>query len=250
MRYSDEQLSAYLDGELLPEERQEIDQAGRTDADVAARLKELQQTDEMVRRAAASIDDRPLPAAVQALLEEPAGGADNVVSLAERRSARPALGWVSALAASIALVVGFGAGSQFGTDDTATSPLRMTGPVADGSPLFNVLEDGVSATDHALDDDLSVRPVATFKAQSGQYCREFDIFAPDAATRAVACRTDGAWRVTIAIAGTASSGSTGTYTPATGGTEAALDRYLNALIDGAALGAEEEAALIRKNWQD
>lgn len=250
MRYSDEQLSAYLDGELPPEERQEIDQASRTDADMAARLKRLRQADEMVRRAAASIDDRPLSESVRDLLEEPAGDADNVISLAERQPTRPTMGWVGALAASIALIVGFGAGSQLGTEDTATSPLQMTGPVAAGSPLFGVLEAGASATDHPLDGDLSVRPVATFKAQSGQYCREFDVFAPDAATRAVACRADGAWRVTIAIAGTASSGSTGTYTPATSGTEAALDRYLNALIDGAALGADEEAALIEKNWQE
>ncbi len=250
MTVRDAQLSAYLDGELPADEAAAIEAALARSPELRARLDRLRQADDLAARALHGIDRRPLPVAVRDLLAHDGDG----VPRRSRAWIPSPLARPLALAASIALLVGFGAGllaaAQFGAAAPASAIAAASlGEIASDQPLFRVLETTPSGTRKPLAGlDLEATPTLSFRAKDGRYCREIVVMGHDLARRGLFCRTGaGTWR---ALATVAAPGPDETaYAPAADAGAALLDRSISELISGAPLDAAAERRLIEQGWR-
>lgn len=253
---SNEVLSAYIDGELPPEETERVRTALAEDELLAARLRQLGNVDRLLVEFSSGIDGRPLPQGVLALLEQPiaepatAGGGGAVVEFP-----RPHRRWQTgflALAASVVLAVAVGVQLELRDRGVADfDRLARTGAVDASGPLHRALEQLPSDETWAVatDDHLAITPVLSFVSTGQQYCREFRVDADERAARGVACRRDDHWetlRVTAVAAGDAGAEN---YETATGSSDAGFDAFVDSLAADAPLDADSESQLLRNGWR-
>lgn len=247
MTIEDAFLSAYIDGELAADERARVEAALAASPALKSRLAALRRASAEALATLSDIDHRPLPASVQALLATPAPVA-SIVAAAPRRQAvwsQPLRSM--ALAASVALVVGVGAGHFATMELTLNSRMatQSAGLIQASSPLYAVLEKAPSAYGETV-GATTMTPVLTFATVDGAYCREFVVTGAKAASRNLACRDDGQWRLVAmtAVAATA----TDHYAPA-GGSAGVIDAAIDGLIAGDPMDAAAETQLIAKGWR-
>lgn len=224
----DTMLMAYADGELDAETAARVEAALEQDESLAERLGVFLST----RSALKEAFDPPPPVSPQleAAVRAMATPAPQVVSLSARRAAwRP-----MALAASLALAVGLGAGWFIAGQPTAGGPELALAEGADR--VLDTLASGQSA-------DLGggrLTAIASFEDAQGTLCREISQEAAGGSMLAVACRSGDAWELRFALA----SGSGGdAYRPASA--PEALDAWLAATGAGAPLPPEAEAAALK-----
>lgn len=168
-------------------------------------------------------------------------------------------GFQPVLAVLLAIVAGVGLGWQFRGD--AGGKVASLGQlieleenqlIARGS-LQKTLENAASGTNStvALSDSLQIAIGArmTFRNEAGDFCREYEITSP--ATEyysGVACRADGKWVVRIQSMTAPHASGSDRIVPASGGGRLAMDAAVGALVFGAPLSHEEEAAIINDHW--
>jgi len=209
-KIDDATLMAYADGELDPETARSVDQRLAEDSVLARRVAGLRQ------------DAATLKAAFQHILYEPPA-ADAFVhfsttskpeqpsTLKRLESRGPILAW--AVAASLAaLMVGGILGLQLAKSDQRSAFQQMGAPTPSDHQAFNEslsssLETSVSGTATVWNNPDTghageVIPVRTFKAKSGQFCREFvatsSVFGSERESGGVACRrADGTWKIRV-----------------------------------------------------
>ncbi|MBN2760184.1 MAG: hypothetical protein JXQ79_06770 [Rhodobacteraceae bacterium] len=234
--FSDEILMAFADGELDDSTAEALLAALPGDPALAKRLDLFLTTREAL---APQAPPEPVPdallAQVQATLA--ASRTDNVVPFA-RPPAAPAPRWQPmALAASIALAVGLGAGFW-------ASGLSQRGPGATAqADLLGVpgLDEALASMASGEARDLgtaSVTVVASFVTQDQQLCREVEIADPSGADLlAVLCHDAKQWQTRLVLATAARDGAS--YTPASA--LETLDVFLGAVGAGAPMSPEAEA---------
>ena len=251
---SDEMLMAFADGELAPEEQEEIEKALAEDEALAERLAVFMDTRDELATTMKPLIDEAVPAALQASLvaavataRQTQGAApqaatplttETVVPLRPRASSTSAARssgsaisspWGMALAASfVGVVVGLG-GFLLG---------QSTGVAPDGANLAlnEALETLPSGGDRALSEAESLHMIASFRDAEGHLCREYERKAADAVTTAVACHGSAGWQTRFALTNPVAEG----YVPAS--TTDTLDAFLSGIGAGAPLSAEEETA--------
>lgn len=259
----DETLMAYADGALDPERAREVELWLEKDGAAAKTVEAFRRTKTLVRDAFdRPMHERPPQSLIDAILDTP------VADRAERTIVplRPAKnrwrGGLSqfaapmALAASVALAVGLGLGVFFaGGGREGTGQSIALGALPTSHPVAAALTRLTSGASVPLGGGLagrSVTIIATFLDASRRPCREFEMTGADAGapqTVAIACREGAAWRVDGAVQfGAAPQRGTGGFTPA--GSERAdpLAGLIAQLGAGGALGPDQEAALIARNW--
>lgn len=248
MNITDQDVQAYVDGELAPEERARIERAIADDVLVAARVEREQRLRAQVRRAFDPVLDEPVPDRLRGLLERSNArdghvvGARvdaDVVHLDARRTARPSR-WrtpVVALAASVAALA-------------IAAWLRTPGgdvAVRDGALVAR----GELA--HALDDALASAPDArapvtiglTFRDAGGRVCRTFDVAARGLA--GLACRDRTAWAVPVLVR--TDVAPEGEVRQAGGGMPAEVQAAIDARMQGDAFDASQERAAQGAGWR-
>ncbi len=261
--WSDEQVSAYLDGAL------ESDLVAAFEADLAQeaalrdRLEAMRQTDVALRDAFAAPLSEPVPDRFRALFEDaappPVVVDAVVVDLAARRAQSRSLShdWRVPLAASIALIVGLAGGMSVNGGRAADHTiLRADATAIDAAnPLHGLLNDTPSAQRVTLAADDTFTPVLSFTAADGRYCREFELISEEAVAVGVACRDTEAWRLEVLLAaddrpasGDGPASGQG-YVQASGFNVAALDAVAASLGAGDALGPQAEAEAIAGEWR-
>jgi hypothetical protein len=247
VKYDDEILMAYADGELDPARRAEIDAAIAKDAGLALRVEQQRALRARLVGAFSKVLDQPLPERLEAAAR---GGATSVASVGRgnvlqfpARSARaPSPPWRArewiAVAASLLLGV--------------LLSWRLLGPA--GSGLIEAGQDGLLARGElarALENQLASEqrgdePVLiglTFRARDGNYCRSFVLRA--AQTSGLACRVGSDWQ----IPATDSSGMPqGQMHQASSAMPPAILRAIESRMDGAALDAEAEQNAKLSGW--
>lgn len=246
---TNEELSALLDGELDAARTREIKARMAADPALAQRYAALAQADSRFHSAASSLDRVPLPDSILALLDEQGlEPPDNVTGLQPRR-ARSRLAGVEplplALAASLALVVGFLAALLVGpvSQNTGTAPAGpLTAQVAPGTPLHTLLQTQPSGTVVQV-DGMDVVPVQTFETEGGVVCREVHARNSQGRTLALACRHGNSWllRTTERLSTDESAG----YQTASS-TGSAVSASIDQLKQGPALDPAAEAALLER----
>jgi len=254
MNRTEEELNAYLDGELNAAEHARLEAALADDPQLQSRLDRLKRIDQNLRSVFGEIDETPVPEAVMTTIaasKAEAGSAenDNIVPLQPaRQNARRQLPFLPlATAASIAVAVGLGVGVMMMGNGPAENLSVDLGPVAPDSALYAALEHSTSAVPVEGASGAVAAAIMTFETEDGTTCREFSVANQNTSQQGIACRDEGEWQVQFAVANGAPPQS-GTYVPAGSGADA-LDSMLNAMGAGEPLDAESERALIENGWR-
>ncbi|MDP2126441.1 MAG: zf-HC2 domain-containing protein [Pseudohongiella sp.] len=247
MNINDEMLSAYLDDELSDQDRALVRTALGADAKAADRLAQLASVNALVGRQATLVDQLPMPQSVLSLLREDKHVvADNVVELSGFRQARQRVMHVmrehAALAASLALLIGFASGQLL--------PLLGNNPEnshTDSSPaIYAALDIVPSGQQLSIDDNTSVTARFSFLDTQSRLCRQFVVQDTQGSSENLACRDKDQWTL-VATARSSAVANSAQYQPASG--PRLLDNILDAMMQGSALSQAEEQSAISNRWQ-
>lgn len=243
MKFSDEMLMAYADGELDGTQRAEIEAAIASDPAVRRAVERHRALAVRVKAAYQDVLDEPLPANLASLTGKPV--AAPVVELRAEREARRApraalLSWRmpqwAAMAASVALGLMVGAFVLRGP----SSPFEETaaGLMARGA-LDRALTQKLAGSAGTGGPQIGI----SFRDRAGQYCRTFHV-ERGTPLAGLACRSGEEWRVHVLAA--ASSRAGGMRTAAA--MPMAVLQAVDAAIQGEPLDAAAEAAARDAGW--
>jgi hypothetical protein len=239
--WTEEQIAAWVDGALEPEEARRIGAIVIEDEAARECARRVAAMNRMLKAAFAETLDAAPPARLTAAV---LGAPGKVAALPVRRPVRP---WVpAAMAATVALAIGLGSGATLfgGGGDGAPAGATTLASVGPAAPaLAAALE---SAPTGATTPE-GLRAVASFRMDDGRVCREFE--TGDAAA-GLACRgAQGDWTVMVIAAAPQTEAAGDGYAPASGVFADALSAALDAMGAGPALGPDEEAAAIADGWR-
>ncbi len=234
MSIDDDTLMAYADGELAPHARAEVALALEGDAELRARLAAHER---MRRRFSAAYDgalDEPVPERLLAAAAKSRGA--DIVDLGARRGAKWSAREWGAIAASLAA----GLLIAFNVSGRETSPFSTTdGKLSAGGALARALDSQLAA-----DAGTVVKVGLSFRNRDGQYCRTFDLAGAN--TAGLACRDETVWRIAVASAHGAGGGE---VRQAGSEVSPAILGAIESMIDGDALGPDEEAQARAEHWR-
>jgi hypothetical protein len=252
--WTEDEIAAFMAGRLDGADADRVALALESDPAAQAAAERLAESaaphpvDAALRAAFTAPMAEPVPARLAAaVLAEPG----KVASLPRRvGGARPKAWAPVAMAAGVALALGFGAGfSLRGPEPEAAQQTVATLSV--GAASGAALAAFETAASGAERDGLVL--AASFRDGAGRPCREFETLGADGlpAAAGVACREGAGWRVLAmaAVAAPEAGPGDGAYAPAGGEGADALGALLDALGAGPALSPQEEAALIAGGWR-
>jgi len=255
MKFSDEILMAYADGELDEPQRGAVEAAVRADPALAAIVDGHRALRADVFAAFAGVLDEPVPPPLQA------AAAPRVLSLDAARNARarapaaapeaatlpgpavaPRSAWPQWGALAATLVVGVLVGSLWfdgsGTDSGFVSADAGGRMLARGQ-LAGALSRQL-ASDPAPNSP--VRIGLSFATRDGGYCRSFSV----GASAGLACRDGDAWRIPVLSEAATASGD---YRQAANTTPEAVLDAIDARIAGQAMNGAAERAARERGWK-
>lgn len=232
-------LAAFVDGELGPEEAAAVVMHLAEHAADQAYVDDLFAANAALGRAFDAPMHDPVPEALRRVIA-PDVARGQVVPF--RRKA-VVVGGAASLAASImAVAVLMGRPGPVDLD---------LGPVAAGSALAAALDSLPSGRVQAVGQGRDMVVLATLPTPEG-HCREVEVMDRVAGeiALALACREGGAgWQVAVVLKEPlAATGTETGFVAADGAEMAGLSAFLDARRAGLALTAEEEAALIAREW--
>jgi hypothetical protein len=246
VKYDDETLMAYADGELAPARRAEIDAAIAADPGLALRVAEHRALRARMAGAFSRVLEQPVPErledAARAGARAATPGRGNVLQFPARSARTPSPPWRArewfAMAASLLLGV--------------LLSWRLLVPA--GSQVFEAGKGGLLARGElarALESQLAseqngderVLIGLTFKAHDGAYCRSFVLRT--ARTAGLACRVGSEWQIPATDSALASEGA---MQQASSALPASILRIIEARMEGTALDAEGEKDARLEAW--
>jgi hypothetical protein len=249
MKYSDETLMAYADGELDAETSARVEAAAAADPALARVIARHRALREELRRGFDPVIGEPVPekllAAVRSDAAEPidlrarrhAGRSDAAPAAQSRWS------WAQWGAIAASLLIGVLAGSRLWT---GPEPMLLhsegTGLSAGGELAFALT--GKLATESDPGDAVRLGP--SFRAETGEYCRSFAI----ARAAGLACREAGRWRVELLAVAEAAATPGETYRMAGAELPKPVREAIDGRIQGEPLDAAGEAAAMEQGWRD
>jgi len=202
MRFSDEMLMAYADGELDLVARAEIEAAMAQDPAIARVVERHRAIAGKLRTAYDSVLEEPVPAGLAALAADPENA--RVVELAAARGARRlAVGrWQLPAWAAIAASVLAGLFVGLLLFRTSSAPYEMTnrGLIARGELAVGLATQLASAPGRS-----NVHIGVSFRNRDGDYCRSFT-YEHQAPLAGLACRHGEDWKVRVLAEAPSSAG--------------------------------------------
>lgn len=242
---TEDDLMAWVDGELPPAEADRVAAAVAADASLAARAARLQALNRQLRQAFAADLGEPVPEGLAAIargehLARPAGRA-TIHPLAPQRRR---LGWAAWGGIAAGLVLGVAllprlASWPAGTADSVQA--RADGQLVARGGLADALEHGLASETRSD----GTRLLLSFRDRHGEFCRSFA--AP--VGRGLACRQGGQWQVVVLTAPAAAAPASGDQLRlASGDVPAAVLDAVEQRIAGLALDAAQERSARDAGW--
>jgi hypothetical protein len=241
MKFSDEMLMAYADGELDLVARAEIEAAMAQDPEIARIVERHRALAAKLRSAYDGVLGEPVPERLATLASAPVES--RIVGLAARRAERTVApgrwrlpAW-SAAAAS--LVVGVLVGLLIARAPSSPYEETAAGLLARGElaeELTSQLASGPGAS--------RVRIGTSFRDHAGGYCRAFH-YESETATAGLACRSGDDWKIEVLAAAPAREGEL----RAAAAMPIAVLRAVDTRIAGEPLDAVAEAAARDAGWR-
>jgi hypothetical protein len=264
-------LMAYADGALDAADRAIVEATLGDHPDYQEKLEKFRITGTPVRQALLEGVDlgrlEELAARIRSI-EDPSAMAPGdqdearTITLARRQtpasSTLPRSYWPTAMAASLALLIGGGFGWLVRGAATATQPTSADVVVFwDGNlqavgALSKVLETTGSGRETGVNDAhggaWGLRVASSFRSVTGRPCRRYELSSQTKRFAGYACRsTDGRWSVHAHLE--VPNKAPGTeFTLASGDNARVLDAALRAAMDGDVFQLREEAQLIADHW--
>jgi hypothetical protein len=246
MSWSDDRLSAYLDGELPPAEMEQLARDLAADNVLRARLERLTAANRAFLAAASAIDAAPMPKKAEALLAGDGKAEGRIIAFRPRRIAAFVMEH-RAIAAGLvcaAAVYGLSVAALPGQ----APDIPASGVIASTSPLHRALERNASGETVQLAGGIAMTPALTFLTTDDMYCRQYELASGAGTASGIACRDGRGWRVQVASFSPGSIGQ-GDYQTAASGRSAALEAFIDANISGQPLNADEEKAVAARGWR-
>lgn len=253
----DAMLMAFADGELPPESAAALARRIAADPALARKVAAFRGDRALLRAALDPVLAEPVPERLLATLRRPAPGAGPVVGPAMAgahrrptvlRPVRGRQGWAPlALAASIALLLGYGAGRLGAPDGALPAPVGLAG-LAETAELARLAETAPSGASAPLPGGASGILLATVRLPDGRFCREVEILGDGSAGTALLCRAGaGRWSVQALAAAPAQPAGT-SFAPAAGGSGDPL-APLWVPLGATPLDGPAEAAALASGWR-
>ena len=233
MKFSQEILMAYADGELDAETRRAVEAEMAVDPQVAQEIERHRALRTDVGQAFAGVLTEQVP---DRLLRT----ATKTTAPARRQWSWPE--WTS-IAASLVLGVLAGRALVPAEGERGLIVTGVDGRVIAGGALAQALSEQLSS-----EDDSSIEIGLTFRAKSGEYCRTFGAHA---ATPVVgfACRDAEVWRVDM-LSTAPDAQSSGDYRMASTQLPPPVVQAIADRMQGEALDADEEAIARQRRWRE
>ena len=229
MRFTDETLMAYADGELDEPTRSAVERAIRADPALAAKVRQHAALRSDVFKAFARTLDEPVPPRLTSV-----GHSAKVVQLDSVRAAKKQVvevprrwSWPEWGAIAATLVIGVVGGSMglrsLQGETQLASAVGSDGALVARGPLDAALSRQLASAPPA---DASVKIGVSFVSKEGQYCRSFAM----ASAAGLACRSGSEWRMPV-LAESAAAGE-GAYRQAGSAMPAAVLDAIDARAAG------------------
>lgn len=251
MIYSDDVLSAFLDGEADPALAGEIEMAMQSDPALVARMERLGSNDRLLREAfdeALGAPPARLHGALQAGAADPARSADILAFKPRPKpSARRPFDWTR-MAAAAAVVAVLGAGVLVFAPPRLPAtqpPATPADGLAPGAALAAALSKAPSGVQARVDGEV-LQVALSFKARDGRLCRQFHLGSEASAADGVACHTGRGWRIEGWMAAQPGAGSG--YQTA-GGADSIAAAMVDRLGLAETLDGPGESSAIRSGWR-
>lgn len=233
MNITDEQLSAFLDVELPEADMEMIREQLIQDESLANRLADLAMVDELVSMSYATIDARPAPNAVMNLLAEEEPKSAKIIAFPLLKTIQKNIQHHAAIAASVALVIGFGISQTLSRDSN------------DWQSVAQILEHTASGVEQLSASGAHIKSRLTFINKEGDYCRQFAMRDKKSTSENIACRKNNSWTLAESVA-VEKVQQVGTYQTAIGGS--VLDETIEKMVKGDFFDAQAESDAITQHW--
>lgn len=244
MKFSDETLMAYADGELDAATRAAVEAEMANDPRIAQAIERHRSLVRDLRAAFDPMLDEPVPEKlVISANAAPAAKPADVVSIGSaRRPARRNWSWPEWGAMAASLLIGIVIARLATTTDD--NIVARDGHMFAAGTLSTALDRQASGAS----SESGVHVALTYRAKSGDYCRAFTIAEP-AAFAGIACREGDQWRLDT-LAGGESAEAANNYRMAGTAIPPAILQTVQDSIAGEALDAAQEAAARERGWKE
>lgn len=244
MKYTDETLMAYADGELDAATRAQIEQAMRSDPAIAERVGQHRALRDDVFAAFAPVAQEPVPPRLQQAASGHAGLPPEITPIDIARAAREAKKkplatpqrrtWAQLGGLAAAVLIGVMVGRQ---DNPEADIASRNGGLVAQAGLAEAL-----STQLAGSTSGDTRIGVTFVSKNGTYCRSFT----HKQAAGLACLEGGTWSLPVVAQAGAQSGE---YRQAAAEMPPAVLAEIDERIEGATLDAAAERAAAGANWR-
>jgi hypothetical protein len=239
MKFSDEMLMAFADGELDEPTMRQLEQAIQADPALAAAVARHRALRADVFAAFVPVLDEAIPARLAQ-----AAGSAQVIDLASARppktAPKPRWSWPEWGALAAMLMVGVAVGRlQLIGEPAMVAAVGTGGTLAAQGALAQALSQQLSGT---TPNSATARIGVSFIGRDGNYCRSFLL----PASAGLACKHGEQWEIPVMAA---SEASTSAYRLAGSETPPAILEAIDQRMAGKALGAQEEQAARDHGWQ-
>lgn len=244
MKFSDETLMAYADGELDPATRSAVERAIRADPTLAAKVRQHSALRSNVFAAFAPIAEEPVP---QRLKDATRSG--KVIQLNTARAARTESAqekrhwsWAEWGGIAAALMVGVlvGGAGVSGLQEQPQLAAASGGALLAQGDLAEALSTQLAG---AAAPDAKVKIGVSFEAKDGGYCRSF----MTGGAAGLACRNGAEWKVPVMAQ--AAQGPAGEYRQAGSAMPPMVLDAIDERISGQTMDAKAEEAARARGWK-
>ena len=244
MKYDDETLMAYADGELEPAQRAAIEAAMAEDPDLARRVAQQRALRTKLTTAFGKVLDQPVPERLETAARggaKAAPGRGNVLRFPARAARAPSPPWRARewIAMAASLLLGVFLSWRLLSPDAGVFEAGNGGLLARGE-LARALDHQL-ASEQRGDEPVSIG--LTFRSREGNYCRSF--LLRSAQTAGLACRAGSGWQV---AATDSSAAPQGDMQQAGSALTPSILRTIESRMEGAALDAEAERSAQQAAW--
>jgi surface antigen len=269
---TDEMLMAYVDGELDAAARAQVESRLSQSPDREAKLAVFQKTGAPLADLFREPMDEAPPAHLVALVmgtgaalkqhkrTTSAGKSRHFFEAAAEFLFGSSAQWATGLAYGAAMIA-VGASAGWYMHSVGSGEMRGPGLVAfeqgqilaEGA-LARALETTPSGIGITLTSDNSpaatVKADLTFRSRQQGYCRQYELAMPGDGHAGIACRRgDGKWRLEIYAAAAARPSSSTRIIPAGEAGSSTVEAAVSSMMEGDALGSDDEKTLIGNRWR-
>ncbi len=260
MKITEELLMAYADGEADAETCAAVEAAMAADGAIRERVEAHRRLRATLSDAFGSTMSEPVPERLLAAVRGERASSHSsrpaeIVDLAAVRARkaapkagpRPRRAWVQWSALAACLAIGVIAARGLGSIGTTPMIADRHGTLMAQGGLSRALDQQVAGS--AAAPDQAVKIGVSFRATDKVYCRTFQVVRGDGLA-GLACRAPTGWQVRVTAATPARGVNAAGYRTAGSAMPSAVSATVDAMIDGAPLDAQGEAAAKAKGWRE